>query len=324
MKPCHKQNGFVIMLFIVVVVIIASLWLSTKHQSLISIFKNEQIEQDLSELKLVKARLLEFAVLQPEIYMTDSSSGDMEGSDKIPPPGYFPCPDLNGDGSLNSTEANCGNPLISGVAGSGYVPDPTSAVGLGSCNGTEMCSGFVPANISTRNVFFAEAGRYFYFLDERFSAQNTNYNNVGGTGPKRYAPLYPDNLVGDPASASNSLDPFDPILSLNGVGGYVALIIDAGDDGLDAANKDGDANFVSGTPDITDSDTADQIIGITYNEWIALVAHRVCVERRRLQGIDPSGDYTDIDSTMQHWYNDYDATTNPGGGNWRSWGAVCP
>ncbi|MDG6774777.1 hypothetical protein QCB45_10575 [Thiomicrorhabdus sp. ZW0627] len=313
------------MLFIVVVVIVAALWVSTKHQSLISVFKNEELDQELYALKQVRKRLLNFATLQPEIYMTDSGSGNLEGSDKIPGVGYFPCPDLDGDGQTTGVEDNCGNPLLPASAEpqkTGFVPDPYLNVGLGSCNGAGVCTGYVPREISTYNIYFAPAGRYFYFLDERFSTQNTNYNNVGGVGPKRYAPLYPNRLGGDPLSATSSTDSFDPVLTLNGVGGYVAIIIDAGDDGLDAANNDGDYNFVSGTPDLSDSEGADQIVGITYEDWIALMAHRVCVEKGRIEGVD--ADYTDIDHALPHWYNDYNATTNPSGGNWRTWGIVCP
>ncbi|MDG6779112.1 type II secretion system protein [Thiomicrorhabdus sp. zzn3] len=315
--PIRKnQNGFVLLLVIIVVAIIAFLWLSTQQGSLLSAFKNEQLDQDMSELEEVKRHLLEFAVLQPEVFLTDTT-GVMQSNEQVPSPGYFPCPDLDGNGETTGGESSCGNPFnpaawVDGVTATGFVPSP--AVGVG----------YVPGYISTRNIYFGPSGRYFYFLDERFSTQNPNY--VNGT-LLRYAPLNHDQFVGDPATATNSLDPFDPLLTLNGVSGYIALIIDAGADGLDAENANGDNIFVSGTNDLSESEYADKIIGISFEEWVSLVARRVCAETGRYSGADVSGDYTDI-VTTKHWFNQYDgdslsADYNPGGGDWRNWGR-CP
>ncbi len=342
MPAVQRQKGFVFLLVIVVIAIIATLWLATKHQGLISAFKNEEIDESLMALKEVKRRLLEFSVLNPEIYLT-TTTGVLQGNDKVPAVGYFPCPDLDGDGLVSGLESSCGNPLISGNSASGFVPDPLSAIGLGSCTGGgSICTGYVPQEIDTRDVYFAPKKRYFYVLDERFSTQNVFYNDISGVGPKRYAPLAPSRLEGDPASASSSLDSFDPILRLNEVGKYVALIIDAGDNGLDAANNDGDNAFVSGRgnkylknasdeivgvtydpddPDIPGVEYDDQVVGITYNEWITLIAHRVCGEHDRF-----SGDAADFDAVTvtEHWVKDYHATDNPLGSEWLSWGVACP
>ena len=322
-KDNKKQAGFVLLLFIVVVVIIATLWISTKHQKIISIFKTHAVESDFSDLKLVKERLLQFAMLQPEIYLT-STTGVIQTSAQLPAPGYFPCADLDGDGVLSGSETSCTNPLLSiNPNTTGFIPD--SGV-----------YGFVPESISTRNTYFAEAGRYYYFLDERFSAQNPGYVN---DGLLRYAPLNPINLEGDPAIAANSTDSFDPVLTLNGVGGYIVLIVDAGDDGLDAANADGDRFFVSGTNDLQEDSGADKIVGITYSDWFALVGARVCHERTRYQGLtydnddtdpfDEISDLNDIGTSVMHWYNDYVYTTayaagnNTGGSSWRSLEVTC-
>ena len=318
-----SQKGFVLMLVIVVVVIIASLWLSMKHERLISIFKSNQIDYDLEELKLVKKRLLQFAVLQPDIYITNTS-GQAEGSDKVPAPGYLPCPDVDDDAGGPAdgiADGSCTNPLIwSSPDTSGFLPD-------------SLTFGYVPELITSRNFYFSEKTRYFYFLDERFSYANPGYVN---NNLKRYAPLNPVRLEGDPAAQTTNLEPrsFDPVLTLNGVTGYVALIVDAGEDGLDADNIDGDRHFITHLDDLRDDPNADKIIGISYIEWLSMVAHRVCAERKRLQGIDYDNDETDavdaiadlddIGVSLPHWYNDYDSSTNPGGGNWRTWGSVCP
>ena len=319
-----NQKGFSLLLVAVVLVAIASLWLSSQNKYLVSVFETEQLEGDMAELKMVKAKLLQFAVLQPEIYKTDTS-GVMQDASQIPSPGYFPCPDLDGDGQLSTNETSCGNPFDAGSlldsvtdddTASGYVPDPELIASLGTCNGTDTCLGFVPSAISTRDFYFGEAGKFYYFLDERFSTQNPNYVN---DNLKRFAPLNPIQFDTDDGEISN-----DPVLTLDGVTGYIALIIDPGSDGLDTANKDGDYHFSSSGISLQNADATDKIVGITYNEWLALMAHRICPEKKRIEGI--VADYTDINNPLPiaHWYNDYDLTSNPGGSNWRTWGIVCP
>lgn len=325
--PKHYQNkpqkGFVLILVIVVVVIIATLWLSMKQERLISLFKSDQIDYDLEDLKQVKQRLLQFAVLQPEVYITNTS-GNVQGSAKVPAPGYLPCPDVDdgaGGPADGIADGSCTNPLLwASPDTSGFLPD-------------SLTFGYVPELISSRHFYFAEKTRYFYFLDERFSYANPGYVN---DNLKRFAPLNPIRLEGDPAAQTSNFEPrsFDPVLTLNGVTGYVALLVDAGQDGLDAANKDGDRHFITHLDDLREDPNADKIIGISYIEWLAMVAHRVCAERNRLQGIgydldetdpvDAIADLDDIGAPLRHWYNDYDSTTNPVGGNWRTWGSVCP
>jgi len=332
MNSSNKQSGFILMLFTVVVSIVVALWLSTQHRSVIAYFKNQQIENDFTELELVKERLLQFAVLQPELYKTNGG-GDPLASSQIPSPGYFPCPDLDGDGVLLDAnyETQCTNPYISGNFGTGYVPDFDLAAGLGTCDGSQVCIGFVPREIGGRNFYFAETGRYLYFLDERFAFQNNNYNG----SLERFAPLNPVEFDPEDADLEN-----DPVLQLNGESGYIVLIIDPGADGLDAVNLNAVANaqaaatagtipatpsfvnFVSGADDMNNSTTADQIVGITYEEWLALMAHRVCIEKQRFEGLDAS--FTEIDPGDKHWYNAYNASTNPNGSDWRAWARVCP
>lgn len=312
------------MLFIVVVVTIATLWLSTKHERIISFFKTNQIDIDLAELYKVKNRLLQYAVLQPEIYLTDAG-GALQESAVVPSPGYFPCPDLTGDGIA---EGSCTNPLnLSAVNpdATGFLPDLSADL---------TALGYVPEKISTRQIYFGESRKFYYFLDERFSYNNGNYPNDTNETLNRYAPLYPGSLIGDVASATASTDPFMPVLTLDGVTGYIALIIDPGADGqLDPVNRDGDRDFVSIFSNLSDEPNADKIVGIDYTEWLSLMVHRVCVERVRIQGINFDGDSSqeaaitdleDIGSATGHWFNDYNAATNENGGNWREWGVVCP
>lgn len=315
MNQVKTQKGFIFILVVVVVSIVTALWLSTKHQSFIGYFKSQSVDSDLEELNLVKERLLQFAVLQPEIFLTDSG-GVASDEDKIPSPGYFPCPDEDGDGTLSTAETSCFNefdaayPIVTG-----FVPDPDSASGLGTCNGSSVCTGYVPKEISTRNFYFGEAGRYFYFLDERFVSQNPNYNT--SSGEKRFAPLHPDVLNPDAGVLS-------PVLVLNGKPNYVVIIIDPGRDGLlDSENGDGDPDFAYNPSvlSVRESDNIDKVVGISYSEWLAWIARRVCAESGRYLGSDD--DYEAI-STVKHWVKNYDVTINPRGSNWEDWVSQCP
>ena len=330
------QQGFIILLVIVVISIIAALWLSTKHYSLISIFKTNDIQADSYELELVKKRLLEYAVLHPEIYSTDDS-GTYQSSAQIPAPGYFPCPDLDGDGDVEGAETSCSNPFTPG----GTIPDEDNT-GFVPSGGV---LGFVPESISTHRVHFAEAGRYYYFLDERFSTQNSAADYINDSLQK-YAPMNPTQFVGDVSAATDNLDSFEPVLTINGRGGYRALIIDAGDDGLDTANNidaaDGlvDRHFVSRAADLSTDPNADKIVGITMQDLDNAINRRLCVERFRYEGLeyaDADGDgspdevnpFTAIAADLKHWYNDYvytvlnDPDNNAGGANWRSTDLKC-
>ena len=85
---------------------------------------------------------------------------------------------------------------------------------------------------------------------------------------------------------------------------------------------------------MSDEPNADKIVGITYSEWLSLMAHRVCIERDRIEGINFDGDasqeaeITDLEgigATLGHWFNNYVDTTNiSNGSNWREWGVLCP
>ncbi len=336
LKPRNEsqQRGFIFLLTVVVIVIIAMLWISTKHQSLISIFKTNDIEADSYELASVKNRLLEYAVLQPEIYKTNDSNV-YQSSEQIPAPGYFPCPDLDGDGDIEGAETSCSNPFtdttVDPIDKTGFVPDAGVV-------------GFVPSFIGTHHVHFAEAGRYYYFLDERFSAQNSAPDNDNDS-LKRYAPMNPTQFVGDVTPVPADGEPFEPVLTINGRRGYIALIIDPGADrSLDPNNADADRFFVSRTSDLSDDPNTDKIVGITLEELNNAINRRLCVERFRYEGLDyadKDGDglpdeinpFTGIASDLRHWYNDYfykmpndpliDPANNPGGADWRKTNLKC-
>ncbi|QCU90782.1 hypothetical protein [Thiomicrorhabdus sediminis] len=324
-----KQKGFAFLLIIVVIAIVTSLWISTRFEYIISFFKSYELEERETELTWAKDRLLQYAVLHPEVYLTDSSNAG-QSAESIPAPGYFPCPDLDGDGDINSLnyETQCQNSVDFG--GDGFVPDPDLAAGLGSCNGTDLCLGYLPRGISERHLYFAEQAKYYYFLDERFAFRNGDHAAKAPTGAAiQYIPMNPSefNVAGS-----------SPVLSINGKTGYVVVLIDPGLDGqLNGENADGDGDFQYNPLNslMNDADNTDVVIGIHYDEWLNWVARRVCSEHQRFDGGngDENNDgntdaadeiYTGIDETIGHWFNDYDLATDRYGADWRGWVSQCP
>lgn len=191
------------------------------------------------------------------------------------------------------------------VPGPGYLPcwdvDGNGNMDNADCSFTagDFQPRYLPYQISTRHLYFGDQPKqYYYVLDQRFAIRNANYNN-GSTG--RYAPL---NLS------------ITPALKLNGDGrNYVALIIYA-EGGLDAANNDGDANFVS--KKLFNAGVDDIIVGITEDEWKQVVLRHVCNLKDTMLTTSTSTAF---------WFNDYDATNNPTGSSWRSYfvsGGACP
>lgn len=293
----RPQKGFSMLLVIVVVAIIATLWISTTHQTIISFFKTKEIQSDFYELNQVKARLLQYAALYPELYQADGS---------VSAPGFLPCPDLNGDGD-GAGELVCSS--------NHFDPDDPDYTGFAPATGYKD----LPGRISSNHVFLAEEGRYIYFVDERFT-----YNS----GRSLPIPMNSQQFIGELPTLIpiGETSEFKPVLTLNNKTGYVALIIDAagGNGELDTNNGDLDRDFYSGS---TDDPNADKIVGITYEEWYNAVNRRLCVERFRYGGLE----YADgtlnpftpgIAEGAIHWYNAW-SSTNPEGTNLRTMNLLC-
>ncbi|CAN8138779.1 hypothetical protein THIOSC15_1120001 [uncultured Thiomicrorhabdus sp.] len=71
---CLKQKGYGLLLIVAVLVIVAGLVSTNYFKSAISYYSSKQLKHELYQLKQVKERLLRFAVLQPEIDLTNSAS----------------------------------------------------------------------------------------------------------------------------------------------------------------------------------------------------------------------------------------------------------
>lgn len=295
-----KQSGFIMMILIVIMVLGAGVYFSQYAKNMLFAHQSAAEQKALKNLNAVKQKLLAYAVFQPELYQSKlvSNTVTYKTIDKIPGPGYLPCPDIDGDGAVSGAETNCGNPR-----------NPSD-------DKTGFKQGYLPIGFSTRNIFFGavKPKQYYYVVADRFVNGNNKYNN-GTTG--RYAPL---NTAMTPSTAPDATpgaalpNATLPWISLNGVSGYVALIIVPGDKtgSLQPVNSDGD-RFFSNRPSANGQ--RDMIIGISFDDWKNAVFKRICAEKGTLDSLL---------TTTPHWFNDYDATNIPSGGNWRSLEGGCP
>ena len=320
-----RSSGFVLMLMIVIMVVGAATYFTVFSQNWLFTRASDSYIRSMQSLSVVKQQLLNYAILQPELYQSDlvSNSRTYKAMNRIPGVGYFPCPDIDGDGSVLGAETSCGNPRDAADDATGFVV------------------GYLPVGFTTRNIFFGAKApkQYYYVVDERFVNGNNLYNN-GSTG--RYAPL---NTLLTPAMAPDTGVPAAlpdqtlPWISLDGVAGYVVLIIvpndpvifedgyiqdrtqagdalvrigdyldrrfDAGGNRLDD-NTDLNRHFFSSRSE--NRGVNDQVIGITFSEWQTAMLQRLCLQQPQLDLIN---------TTEAFWFNDYDAVNNPAGGHWR-------
>ena len=276
-----KQQGFIFLMGLLVLVLGAGVWFGTvanvKSNGMVIEQKNEHIR----ELQRIKERMLTYTVMQPEIFRTNSGSTVVRAQENIPGPGYFPCPDIDGDGD---SDAPC-------------------------AGGVNFIAGLVPQSVSSRFYTFMdkpqESNRYWYAVDARFLTQNTDYF-YGGVS-KRFVPL---NRVSPPL-ASLTLDGRTDIVMVLAYAGEAVqgqnqvnnVIIN---NFLDEENGDGDADFIStfNNPDRFN----DHVISITRQEWNAAVLSRVSKDVMSGVTVGTVGDNVpDLCDTVnindQHWFN---------------------
>lgn len=325
-KPSNYQSGFILMIMLVLMLLGAAAYFGNYAKNYSFFHRQTESIQTLSELNSIKQQLLTYAVFQPEIFQSELVSNTVTNIPvaDIPSPGYFPCPDIDGDGSLTGGETQCGNPRVVGDDSTGFD------------------YGFLPVSFKTRNFFLKGASprQFYYVVADRFVNSSGSYNN---TSTHRYAPL---NSTLTPAEAPDSGSPTGlpdntpPWLMINGAGQYVALIIAPGapqvfPDGTvqdrtnvtDAKARIGDyldMRFnVSGVK-VDDGNAArtrffytgqqanptvnDVVVGITFDEWKKAMETRIKAQKSVL---------CNLSSSAQHWFNDYDAVSNPSGSQWR-------
>ncbi|MDR9498570.1 MAG: hypothetical protein RI556_05295 [Hydrogenovibrio sp.] len=284
-----RQSGYIMIIMVVLMTAGAVAYFSQGVSNAKRDGESRLQQNALNDLRTAKNKLLQFAQFQPEFYQSDNLSNTRiyKDLDKIPAPGYLPCPDADGNGWLEGGETTCSNPYDTADATTGFV------------------GGHLPIGIEGRNAYFGsiKPGDIHYFVDERFVNSNDQYNNPATS---RFAPLNPG--LTDLAS-NNHL----PSLSLNGQAGYVVILVHPGkNQALDSANADTNASFF--TPSQSNNVNDDLVIGIRFNEWQTAVMQRICAQKSRLEAID---------SSQNVWTNAYDSSDNPAGSNWQAYLGNC-
>ncbi len=178
-KKESKQSGFVILMGLLVLILGAAVWYGSTGNLTSEKMKLAEQKSYVTELERIKERMLTYAILNPELF--DEGASDTS----IPGPGYFPCPDIDGDGD-SDTGGDC------------------------SVSGNLYAMGWIPQRIVGRSFSFLPSGqelenkRYWFAVDARFLVDG-QYSY--GTLSNRFAPLniHTPSLV-DPA-ADPSLDP---------------------------------------------------------------------------------------------------------------------
>lgn len=353
----RKHKGIAVILVVVVIAIIAALWISSKHGTIIGNFKNKGIESEFIELKQAKDRLLQFALLTPELYHLQTLSGFDE---PIISPGYLPCPDGVVDGSTTDPD-----PLTTdGIADWGTCSTGADPAGSIVGDASMLLWGYLPrvaSNTSAGNLFaFGAERKFLYYVDRRFVLPSNDYvddeslpaanttSEIDEAG--RFAPLTPQTIAIDGSGS----------LTLNGATGIIAILVDPGSDNELNEVTRVDGNFFYNIPNssITSEDpTIDKLVVLTYEQnWLPFVARRVCRERARFirnytgyidnDNADADNDEaTGIDPIYQGYSSNLNLDTVPVDGvidvddwkyaqnwffwegnpnSWYEWSSVCP
>ncbi|WP_019894133.1 hypothetical protein [Hydrogenovibrio halophilus] len=165
-KVFIPQRGYGLIILVAVLLTISlstigiqTLSSSTNALQLRTTLKNQQaLEEAGRQLEI-------FLHAIPEIYATDSNE-NFYAPNRVPGPGYLPCPDTNQNQQSN---APCGQ-------------------------GQFFVWGRLPVRIASRHIHFvprpASTPVIWYAVDSRYVIQNTDFNNPP---TKRYSPLNPDN-----------------------------------------------------------------------------------------------------------------------------------
>ncbi|UQB41781.1 hypothetical protein JX580_08900 [Thiomicrospira microaerophila] len=159
MKVKTKQQGFTLLLIILILGLLGAAALAHNFQPRASQLKLQYAEKQLNLLLNAKNNLMIYTASTPEIYATNTN-GVFYASDRVPSPGYLPCPDSNQDGAMNTP---CGQ-------------------------GNEIAYGILPKGIASRHFRFnpSELQTIYYVVDSRYVIQNSDFNNPP---TQRFAPL---------------------------------------------------------------------------------------------------------------------------------------
>jgi hypothetical protein len=160
MKTAYTQQGLILSLMVFWLFLISLVLLLSLRPTTAQLAWQAQ-NQQISHLAWTHEQLWQFSQQTPQLYATDTN-GHFYDADRIPSPGYFPCPDTSNNGQSN---APCGQ-------------------------GHAIAIGRLPKNIATRSINFtpyhATKLSLGYAVDSRYVIQNADYHNPP---IQRFAPL---------------------------------------------------------------------------------------------------------------------------------------
>ncbi|MCF6299475.1 MAG: hypothetical protein L3J01_06315, partial [Thiomicrorhabdus sp.] len=201
-----KQSGFVILMGLLVLILGAALWFGSTGNLGSEKMKTVQQKSYMADLERVKERMLTYAILNPELF-DESTDVPLYIDNNIPGPGYFPCPDVDGD-SDSDTGNNCS---VSGnLYAMGWVPQKVVARNFS----------FLPSEQEIENKrywFAADArflvdGQYAYSPSQRFAPLNINTPSLVDPTGTSYCDETPASAIPADCVAPLSLDGNDDIV----------------------------------------------------------------------------------------------------------------
>lgn len=303
-KPSqHNQQGFIILMGMLMLVLGASVWFGTLGTLKSTNLKLEREAKAQEQLYKIKQRMLQFAALHPEIY------GDATFE---PGPGYFPCPDLTGDGSMAGSCGTLGG--VDQLFVYGMVPYK-----IGTRNFT-----FLDSEFDNRLYWFAVDARYVYRSGQytSYSSSNWRFAELNTELPREVSPASGPDVV--PLTLNNreqivmvlfyaDLPLSHQVRPLSNDSSYA---VDNVNEYLEQTDIVAGIfnNIVQGAPlDFVSTGGVDvfndQVIAITKREWAAAVMTRVA----RDSDSDGNPDLcTAVADTDIHWFNDcvYNSSAN--------------
>lgn len=281
--PAQNQQGYALLLLVLMLFMAGSGMLYTMIGPQANKLKHQASQKQMDLLEQAKSNLLLHAMSTPEIYATDSN-GNFYAGDRIPSPGYLPCPDTNNNGSSNTP---CGQ-------------------------GEDIVIGRLPVSLATRHFRFIDNRSsptfIWYAVDSRYVIQNSDYNNPP---IQRYAPLN-SNLPGE---GRIQLDNQTDLVALLFISDQVASGSDLTSITLD--------NFINpALNQFTRQNT--RAVTISHQEWQSQVQTRVQKQRSALCLLDPQIPHwfnecnnQEANTTQCPAIND-GRLSNPVGSNWRA------
>lgn len=255
-KPIkQKQSGFIILMGVLLLVILASSWYGFYGSLKSTSMEMQQDDLGILQLQRIKQRMLNYAVLHPELF---------ENGVNTPGVGYFPCPDENGDLiSENICGADAGTDQLYVI---GKVPLQIAGIGFN----------FIDSR---------EANDLFWFAYDARMVVNSQQYATGTTS--RFAELNPDlpNTVTDVGGG------IVPPLTLDGQDDIVMVLFYAGQPLNNQNRPSNDINDYLEQPPIIHGNSIDfasagnnpdlfndYVIAITRNEWERAMLKRLTID----------------------------------------------